>query len=148
QPITDHRVLRRPGAAARAQSWPVDDKMPILLFHRNLAPADDPDASRDLGIALMDRIERSPPPMRLRLGDLALPLLQAAAQADPSDLDAVEAKARALWSLGELPAADAAFEHVLGRAPRREMALSLAASLAIERKRWDTAVSYLDRAIA
>jgi len=121
--------------------------MPLLLFHRGLLPPGDRESARDLGIALMDRFKRIPPPMQLRQGQLALPRLQAAVRADPDDLDALDAKARAHWAVGEISAAAAAFDDVLTRSPRREVTLSLAAALAIERARWETAVSYLDRAI-
>jgi hypothetical protein len=145
--ITDHRVPRRLGEASPPGPKPTDDEMPIRLFHRDLLSADDPDAGRDLGVALMDRVERYPPPTRLRLGQLALPRLQAAVQTDPTDVDAVDAKGHAHWAVGELSAAATTFDDVLARSPRREITLLVAATLAMERGRWDAAIPYWERAI-
>jgi hypothetical protein len=148
--ITDHRVPRRPGPVARdgrVPAAPAAGEMPLHLFHRDLV-GDDPEADRDLGVALVDRVERYPAPVRRRLGELALPRLERALKTDPTDVAAWDARGHALWAVGDLAGAAAAFEEALARAPRREVTLQWAAVLALERRRPAEASPYLERAIA
>jgi Tetratricopeptide repeat len=146
--ITDHRILRKKGEVEPNAAAPPASAMPMMLFHRDLIDADDPEAPRDLGIALVDRVERYPAGMRRELGRLALPLLEAALQTDPNDVPALDAKAHALWAIGDAGGAAAAFDDVLTRSPRREISLLCAATLAMERKNADAAVPLWERAIA
>jgi hypothetical protein len=145
--ITDHRVPRRPqDAAKRGPMASARDDMPMVLFHQQLLPTSDPEAARDLGVALVERIERYPPPVRAELGRRALPRLEAALKTDPSDVTAADAWAHALWAVGRGEAAAAAFEVALNLAPERTLTLQWAAALALERKQPETAVAYLERA--
>jgi tetratricopeptide (TPR) repeat protein len=149
--ITDHRIPRHRMAAA--EGWPLaglpaQDTTPMLLFHRDEVGPNDPDAARNLGVALVDRVERYPAPVRRRLGELALPLLTVALRTDSTDVPALDATAHALWALGDMQGAAAAFDGALARAPRREIALQWAAALALERKQPEAAVGYLERAVA
>jgi tetratricopeptide (TPR) repeat protein len=143
--ITDHRIPRRPADSAPAGSR--GDELPMLLFHHDLLAAGDPDVVRDLGIALVDRVERYSPRERRWLGQLALPRLEIAVRADPSDVPAWDAKAHALWAVGDLTGAAADFDEALRQSPRREIALQWAAALAMESKRPEAAASYLERAL-
>jgi Flp pilus assembly protein TadD len=143
--ITDHRVPRRPEAAPAVADR--TDDLPMVHFHRELLPADDREAARDLGIALVDRVERYAPSIRHELGRLALKRLDPALKNDPTDVPALDAKAHALWAIGDAAGAAAAFDHALAISPRREVTLQWAAELARIRKRDSSVVTYLDRAI-
>jgi predicted CXXCH cytochrome family protein len=149
--ITDHRILRRPGDAAApgpmVPALAAGGGMPMVLFHRDQVAENDPDAARNLGVALVERVERYPAPVRRRLAELALPRLQAALRGDATDVTAWDAQAHALWALGDAAGAAASFDDALARAPRREITLQWAAALALERKRPQDAVSYLERAV-
>jgi predicted CXXCH cytochrome family protein len=145
--ITDHRVPRQPGAPGPAPAAPEEGGMPLRLFHRDLIAGDDPDADRDLGVALVDRVERYPGPVRRALGQLALPRLEAALRADPADVLAWEARAHALWAVADRDGAAEAFKEALTRSPRREVTLQWAAALALERGQPGDAVRYLRRAL-
>jgi Tfp pilus assembly protein PilF len=144
--ITDHRIPRRSTDAGQVAAQ--GDGLPIVHFHKRLLPADDPEAARDLGIALADRIERYPPRVRQELGESALARLKAALQRDPADVPALDAKAHALWAVGDRTGAAAAFTAALDLAPRREVTLQWAAALALEQKQPTAAVGLLERAIA
>lgn len=119
----------------------------MLLFHRDLVKDDDPDVVRDLGIALVDRVERYPPRERRWLGQLAVPRLKAALEADATDVAARDALAHALWAVGDATGAAEAFAEALSQAPRREITLLTSATLALERKRPQAAIAYLERAV-
>src|SRR5262249_43070097 len=67
---------------------------------------------------------------------------------DPEDWDAWLAKAQALRAQGRRSEAIAALEAVLAKEPRREMALTSAASLAQDLGQVDAAVDYWRRAVA
>jgi tetratricopeptide (TPR) repeat protein len=148
--ITNHRIPRQvedapqpePGVGASRSHETL-----LLHFHRDLVGANDPDVARDLGVALMDRIERYPDPVRKRLGQRALPLLDAALQTEDDDVPAWQARASALWALGRTQEATAALEVVLTKAPLHEAALHSAATLAMEMERPDAARGYWERAV-
>jgi tetratricopeptide (TPR) repeat protein len=142
--ITNHRIPRH---ANEAEPPGDDDDMPMRLFHRNLVDAADPEVERDLGIALVERVERYAPPTRRALGALALARLESAARADPTDVLALDARAHARWAIGDFAGAATAFEETLERSPRREVTLQYAAVLALEQKRPQDAIGYLERAI-
>src|SRR5258708_7321164 len=116
--------------------------MPLLHFHRELSSDDEKESARDLGIALVDRVERFDPSVRRHLGRTALVRLESAVRNDPMDVPALDAEAHALWAIGDATIAAAAFEKVLTLAPRREATLQWAAALALERKRLPDAVAY------
>jgi Flp pilus assembly protein TadD len=143
--ITDHRIPRRveagPSPAASG-----GEEIPLRFFQQNLVAAGDREAARDLGVALMDRVERFPAAARRRFAELALPALEVAARAHPGDLPARDARAHALWALGNTSRAATAFDEVLAQSPQREVTLHWAAALALERKQPEAAIPYLERA--
>jgi hypothetical protein len=145
--ITDHRIPRQiePSPPAPTELRPKEAS--LVHFHRALVEPDDPDVARDLGVALMDRIERYPGPIRSVLGRRALPLLETALQTDDEDMPAGQARANALWALGRTQEAAAVFDVILAKAPLREAALHSAATLAMELERADVARAYWERAI-
>jgi predicted CXXCH cytochrome family protein len=146
--ITDHRIPRRPGEPVPAEAAPAGDEgLPIRLFHRQLLDAADREAARDLGVALVDRVERYAPPDRRVLGRMALPRLKTALRADPADVPGWDAEAHALWAVGDPDGAAESFDEALTRAPRREITLQWASALALERKKPDAAIAYLERAL-
>jgi len=145
--ITNHRIPRHANEAEERPAPAEDDLLPIQLFHRNLVDASDPEVERDLGVALMERVERYPPPLRRALGALALSRLDSAVRADPTDVFALEARAHALWAIGDFAGAATAFDLALEQSPHRELLLQWAAVLAIEQKRPRDAIPYLQKAI-
>jgi hypothetical protein len=144
--ITDHRILRRADAAPKREGRLRRGELPLVHFHRDLLPADDPEMARDQGVALMERADRLPPGPRQALARWALPVLESALGRDRSDLPARDAEAQALWGLGRVDEAAATLELALAQAPDREPTLHLAAMLALERNRPDDAITYFHRA--
>lgn len=148
--VTDHRIPRQVERSSQPEAVPRaarPNETFLVHFHRDLAGPEDAEVARDLGVALMDRIDRYPTPTRRMLGQRALPLLEAALQANDEDVPAWQAKANALWALGRTEDAAAAFAAILAKAPSHESALHSAASLAMERERADAAQAYWERAI-
>ena len=120
----------------------------MRFFHGDLVDAGDPELPRDRGIALMDRVERYDKATRRALGTLALDRLESALRAGPNDVPALDAKAHALWAVGDFQAAAKTFDVVLEQSPRREATLQWAAVLALEQQRPQDAIPYLEKAIA
>ncbi|MCI0459694.1 MAG: tetratricopeptide repeat protein [Gemmataceae bacterium] len=147
--VTDHRILRRPDSGAKTP--PPGRRSPgesaVVPFHQDLVRSNDRGVPRDLAVALMDRIDRYPQPIREELGAGVLPWLDAALLDHPDDLEAGHAKALALWALGRLPEAAATFDTVLAQAPRRETTLQGAAAVALQLGRLPAAGSYWQRAL-
>jgi hypothetical protein len=148
---TDHRILR--GGAGKASSpepagqVPPDPPPAIVAFYRERLDPHDPEAARDLGVALLQLTFRG------KINEFAyptapLPLLEQAVQRDPDDLDAGEARAGALLLQWHFPEALAAFEAVLARSPRRERSLARAAHLARMLRRREAARRYWEQAAA
>jgi Flp pilus assembly protein TadD len=145
--ITNHRIPRLANEAG-PDSRQADDDLFMRFFHRDLAEVGDAEVERDTGIALMERVERYDWPTRRAVGTLALGRLESALRADPSDVPALDAKAHALWAIGDFENAAKTFDAVLELMPGREASLRWAAILALEQKRSDDAIGYLERAIA
>jgi tetratricopeptide (TPR) repeat protein len=148
--LTDHRILRRAEAASRPAAPPrrlLPGEIPLAHFHKDLVDPDDPEVVRDLGIALIDLtgIAAAAAP---ELSRIALPPLDAAVKAHAEDVPAWEAKGRALFYLGRAPAARAAFNEALTRAPERETTLAYAATVAEALRQDDAALAYWRRAVA
>jgi Flp pilus assembly protein TadD len=132
--ISDHSIPRKPkqvGAFAKSTDGPRLGQVSLELFQRNLSQAMDAQLSRDLGVALTDfALKHEDAETGRTLGERALSLVALAAAGDPRDVDAWEAKAKALFLLGRLPEALAACASSLKQNPDRETTLVLAASLA------------------
>ena len=142
---TDHRILRAVEPAPSSEQAPRPlrtDELPLARFHQDAAGRDDSDLARDLGIALMDRIERYPELIRRALGQRALPFLEKAAQDDEGDAPAWQARANALWVTSRTREAAAAFEAILAKVPQHEAILHNAATLAMELGHPDAAQGY------
>src|SRR5262249_11741988 len=119
--VTDHRIVRQvePQQQTEPTPGPLRPLEGLLVhFHGDLVRAEDPEVSRDLGIAQMDRIERYPQSTRRTLGESALPLLESALQTVDDDVPAWLAKANALWASGRAHDAAATFDVLLAKAPR------------------------------
>ncbi len=147
--VSDHRVVRRADASPPAPKgrlrW---GEMPIAHFSGSRGGADETELARDRGIALVGMADRQPPALQRVLGELALPALQNAAARDAGDLPAQEALGRALQAVGRLDEARTAFDAILARAPRHEMALDDAANLAMLTDRPAEAAECWRRALA
>jgi tetratricopeptide (TPR) repeat protein len=77
----------------------------------------------------------------------ALRLLQPALAQWSEDLEALECKANALWLSGRTQEAAATYDRVLAKAPRRELTLDCAGTLAGQMRRYLAAISYWERAV-
>jgi tetratricopeptide (TPR) repeat protein len=147
--VVDHRVPRRP-APARAPAPPAPrlEQVPFIPFHPDLAAGEDEEVARGLGIALAETADSQPEARARQFAEWALPLLRAALATDPEDVPAREALGNALWFRGRLEEALAAYEQALVQAPRREVCLARAASLALRLNRLAAARAYGERAVA
>jgi cytochrome c-type biogenesis protein CcmH/NrfG len=136
--VTDHRIVRRPGPAARDGS-PAD--VTLVPFHRVRGGE-----RRDLGLALVELLDRPlPDPLRRQVADRACGLLAPAVEKAPDDIAALEGLGLALRKDGHPREALAALEQALKRAPRREVALGAAAMLTLELGEGERSVAYWKR---
>ncbi len=133
--ITDHRVLRKPQPPQKKAIRPLETgEVPIVAFHKPRSGSGD---DRELGIALARLADN----LRLpTLAQLALPKLEPGLKKHPGDVDALNAKATALWLGGERSVARETLAEALRRSPRNETALLRAAAYASELARFDEAV--------
>jgi predicted CXXCH cytochrome family protein len=141
--VTDHRILRRadsPDGGARPR-LPRPGELPLVNFFLERLSRDDPDADRDLGVALA-YLDKAPGPFRDQMAALALPLLEKASARRPNDAVAGEARGWTLFVLGRAEEAAAAYQAVLQQVPRRELTLVLAAQAAERLERLDEALAY------
>jgi Flp pilus assembly protein TadD len=141
---TNHRIPRRDLGTDVPPLAPGQPRAPLLdlvNFHRTLMNGTErAKAERDRGIAL----SREGRPGAAA----ALPLLEAAVAADPSDLPALEAKGEALRLLGRPDLGLGAYRLALAREPGRQTALEGAARVAFLAKRHQDAISFWQQAIA
>lgn len=145
--ISDHRILRNPESPKPTDQL-ARSELPLFHFHRNLLTSPDPEAERDLGIALIRHADSMPSGDALRaLIERAMPMLDSALSRDEHDLAALEARGNALWFLGRLNEALDTYEAVLKQAPEQEMPLYQAANLSLRLGRQDVARSFAQRAI-
>jgi predicted CXXCH cytochrome family protein len=147
---TDHRILRRPGAdAVPARPAPYRPGEPLLVpFYGRRQDAEDPEAARDLGVALMQMAVGRHPPEFIQTALLlqAEPRLEQALARAPNDVEAWEARGHARLLRGDPSGALSAYEAALVRSPRRELTLTLAATAAEQLDRDDAARDYWQRA--
>jgi hypothetical protein len=148
--IMNHRIPRFPDkapAGAPEAPWPRPGHSSLIGFPPRLDRQRGEGERRDLGIALVELTDQLPDRSARQLAEESLPLLQEAWTRDREDVAAGEATGSALWFLGRLEAAWAAYEDVLRQAPERETALFKAASLALRTRRTKEAAGYCRRAI-
>jgi Flp pilus assembly protein TadD len=147
--VVDHRVPRRPQPAREPPPLgPRFEQIPLVPFHPDLANPQDEEVARGLGIALMETADSQPEGRAHQLAEWALPLLEKALATDPDDPPAWESRGNALWFLGRLEEAMAAYQKGLDLAPQNETTLGRAATLASRLNRLAAARSYSERAIA
>ena len=143
--VTDHRVLRRPaapgGSTAPAPRVAGGHRLANFFGDR----PGDPDADRDLGLALV-HADPKPGPRRTELVEQALPLLEAAAVHHPDDVPAVEGLGWGWAVLGRPDRALESYRAALARTPDRELTLVLAAQAAESLRLTDDALGYMRRA--
>jgi hypothetical protein len=132
--VTDHRVLRRPPPAqdTRPPSLPAGGETPLVNFFQDHLDPEDRGAERDLGLALF-QMARQPGPRSSHLLSLARPLLARAVEADPEDIDALEAHGLALGMSGKEKEALEVWEKVLHKVPAQEGTLGFVAQ-ALQRR--------------
>ena len=126
--VTDHRVLKTPGSPSAVVSPEVKGPLPLKPLRGETGT----DLERDLGIALVAQADKRPVAETENLARLAMPLLKAAVVADPNDVPALHARAKALWYLGQKAEGVEAFDALLRRFPEEEYSLHNAAVLAIQ----------------
>lgn len=148
--ITDHRIPRRPDksppvpTAQRTTPGPDD----LVVFHQHLLEADDPEVSRNLGLATIGMLDRGPPRDAMKpYADKALPLLEEALARDSKDLPALQAKATCLLVLQRPKEALAVFDAVLAEQPNSETARFGAGNVALELGLQDQAELHLKAAV-
>ncbi|HMC66051.1 MAG TPA: multiheme c-type cytochrome, partial [Gemmataceae bacterium] len=144
--LTDHRILRREIADIGLVALPARGT-PLVHFHADLVPANDPDVARDFGIALTEFAVNN---NQLQYGPAALSRLDPAVKRWPKDLPALNAYAFALGMCNRKKEGLAAFEEVLRLAPDREATLVDAAGLTgyyLDRPDPDLSHKYWQRAI-
>ena len=143
--ITDHRIVRRPVRAADHSS----EEAPLVHFHFGVGDAGDLTVRRDLGLALMQIVERtSDEAQRRRLARQAGALLKSAIEQHPEDTAAWEVLGQALWRDNRPREALARLEKAIQRTPRFESALQNAALVALELKETKRSIDYWDRVLA
>jgi Flp pilus assembly protein TadD len=150
--ITDHTVPRhnKPHPApTRAAVWPQAGQLPLLPFPPALVEVEDPEQTRNLGIALIEvaRKQDRRTSIARSLSHFALPLLERATAGDPTDLASWEAKASALIDIDKPELALAACGKGLELDPDRETTLFLAAGIANTLHRPAEARAYCERGI-
>jgi hypothetical protein len=144
--ITNHRILRRPIAAAKPGAK--SSGLPrIVSFHQALGGLSVVEKNYDLALALATL-----PVEKYGLGPGAMmgqakPLLEEALRRWPNDLEAREAHVYALEIEGRLPEALAETEAILAMSPEREVSLLQAAKFCENLNRINESVGYWQRAL-
>jgi tetratricopeptide (TPR) repeat protein len=144
--VTDHRILRQPDRTKPKPQPPSLNTLPIVSFFKDRSGPNEPDAERDLGVALVS-LDKTGGPIGRHLAGAALPLLDHATARHPQDVAAVEARGWALDVLDRREEAMTAYADVLRQAPRRERTLDLAALLAERQHKTAEALRYRQRLV-
>jgi tetratricopeptide (TPR) repeat protein len=113
-------------------------------FPRDRADDGDEELARDLAIALTELAHIHPDSW---LGEMALPLADAAVIRDTNDLASWEARTFALWISGHPQDALGSCQAVLAKDPDRETALFTAAMLALRLNRPDLVRKFAERGL-
>jgi hypothetical protein len=144
--VTDHRIVRRPGAGLPRATRPGTGSPLRPFFGKRRAPPEG-ELGRDLGIALVELSYqgKGDPPAYARR---ALGLLETATRECPTDVRGLQAWGEALQALRRRAEALAAYEAALSVAPGYEAALVAAAGLCQELHRNRRALDYWRRAAA
>ncbi len=143
--VTDHRVPRRPAAAA-APGRPPPDALPVVPFRAGPHAPPQVEQDRDYGIALAKRLGRTGPAER----DTVLAAegrLRAALKTWPGDADAWGALASVRAARGELAGALEAARRGAELAPQSEERLEQFATVAVAAGDLDLAARTADRLV-
>jgi hypothetical protein len=144
--LTDHRILRTSHSGQAAGALRTGD-LPVLHFHQDILDLPPSEVDRDRGVAYLE-LARLDAGTWQGLVPLVDPLLQAAVQAHPDDVVAVEVQAALFTFQGRSEEALANYESVLARFPQRETTLIQAAYVAESAGRREAAIAYWRRALA
>lgn len=149
--ITDHRIPRKIDKARNnGKSPPRDTALPgeLIPFHENRRNANDREARRNLGLAIMGMLDRGIPDHRARIyADSALPLLEKALKDDPMDWPVVEGLADAYVLLGYLESALTHYQRILEAKPGAETVQVGAAIVYLEMKQPQKALPHLEEVL-
>ncbi len=145
--ITDHRVPGRADKFELPKEMAEEHGDTILVnLHAHLLEAGDPEARRDMGIALA-RFADEGDPRSDDAAQQAISFLREAVGRDDRDVLACEALGRAYTRLGDYQRADAALQLALAVAPDRETARYYAADAAMRGGRASAAVPRFEEVI-
>jgi hypothetical protein len=150
RPRRPHRAPHRPPAGSGPLPDADDHPRGVALVHfrRDLTGGRDGGNPRDLGLALVEMMDRPlSEPQRRELARKACGLLRPAVRSGDADLTALEGLGLALWKDGRPHDALETLESVLRQAPRRELALERAARVAMESGDIERGVGYWRRLI-
>jgi hypothetical protein len=141
--ITDHRIVRRPGADTSTD----DSTDPSLVpFHRDPRGRGDAEDQRDLGLTLAGLLEVPlPEPQRRRIARQACARLGPAVKSAPDDVTALEKLALALWKDNRGHEALPVLENALKQAPGHELVLRRAAVVTMELGDFERSAGYWQR---
>ena len=96
--------------------------MPIVNFYQEFLNPKDPKTSRELGVALVDLVQKNQDGGR-HTAELALPYLEESTKETSQDVAALLARANALWLLDRRKEAGAALDRAIVLAPNSETVL-------------------------
>jgi tetratricopeptide (TPR) repeat protein len=147
--VTDHRIPRSADRPPRPRSGLKPGAIPLRPFYAAAAGGADPEAGRDLALAMMQMAKDGGDRLIVQtIAQRALPLLGAAVERAPGDVPALADLGHAYVLLEQPGEALPALERALARAPRLELALRDAARAALDLDRPDAAVGYARRLVA
>ncbi len=146
--VTDHRILREPAAMSGQPGQLPAGALPLVAGSNAAGQAPSgPELERDLGLSLMQFLLAKPGAPSALTEAVLIRLTEAVAR-HPSDAAAWESIGRYRFSQGDWPAALLAAEASVRADPKRESALSLAASVALRRRQFPAAREFAGRASA
>jgi Flp pilus assembly protein TadD len=119
---TDHRIRRWPVKSVLEAKSLGAGEMPIVNFYQEFMNPKDPKTSRELGVALVDLVQKNQDGGR-HTAELALPYLEESTKETSQDVAALLARANALWLLDRRKEAGAALDRALVLAPNSETVL-------------------------
>ena len=141
---TDHSIPRIPNRPLPPRAF---RGMPLVPFHGSAEAPTDPNADRDLGLALT-YVAAKDEGVRPEQLTQALELLDFSLSRDPTDVTLLIGLGDCLKMLGRLEEALRVFQRILELEPEQEWALREAARFSLILGRLDDALAYNQRALA
>ena len=145
---TDHAIPRKPRlleAQRPVLGRPALPEVPLVPFHAR--PEGDPDADRDLGMAMVEAARIKGGAFSFYLPQ-ALRLIGKASQRDPKDIALLERENQGLTLMGKKEQALKVCQRLLSLAPNHEQAATDAALLCVDLRRFEDALKYWDKIVS